>query len=192
MIEYLVEENRDLKTQIKEFETLKTELKNKSKDFMEAKTIVTHEINILADAAKRQMDSFVEFRDETERKFEEIESWERDANSVQSEALTDRRKLQVKLSPPNFGGNEYDRPMQFLTDLKKYVKSTGLSDDCIGALLQQSLTKKAKRWFYTVEHRINSLEDFERVFKEQYWNEPIKSSLRTKFETAKLNPEMRK
>ena len=151
-------ENHELKKKISEFENLKKELNNQARDFFAAKTIVTHEINILANAAKDQLDAFVQFREETEKKLDKLESINHENDSVHSVDIAQR--VHVKLSPPNFSGNEYDRPMQFLTDLKKYISSTNVTPACLGAVLQQSLTKKANRWFYTVEHRIKSFDEF--------------------------------
>lgn len=112
------------------------------------------------------MDSFVKFRDETEKKLRELASTKLEIDSVAS--VENIKRVHVKLMPPNSCRNKYDRPMQFLTDLKKYVTSTDVSPACLGAVSQKLLTQKANRWFYTVEHKIQSFEDFEIAFKERY------------------------
>ena len=62
-------------------------------------------------------------------------------------------------------------------------------DNCLLPILQQSLIKKANRWLYTIEHKIKSCNDFQKVFRERYWNEPIKSALRARFEMDQWNSE---
>ena len=54
-----------------------------------------------------------------------------------------------------------------------------LTESSLLPMLKQCFSKKANKWFYTVEHHIDDYIDFESAFLERYWNEPIKSSLRT-------------
>ena len=64
-----------------------------------------------------------------------------------------------------------------------------LSENSLLPILQQCFTKNASKWLYTVEHHIDEYIDFESAFLERYWNEPIKSSLRSKLETERWTPE---
>ena len=49
------------------------------------------------------------------------------------------------------------------------------------------MIKKANKWLYTIEHKVDHLYQFEILFKERYWNEPIKSALRARFEMDEIH-----
>ena len=87
---------------------------------------------------------------------------------------------------------DYEKPMHFLSELKKYVSVTKTSDEDLPAVFQQCLDKRASQWFYTVEHKIKDVEDFEIHFKERFWNEPIKSALRIRLEAGSYVPSTKK
>lgn len=98
-----------------------------------------------------------------------------------------------QIIPPKFSGEKNDRPIHFLHDMKMYLETMKINQkDSIFLVIAQSLENNASDWFYTVQNRIETFEDFERVFKGRYWNEPIQSSLRTKLEVGKYNPNYKK
>ena len=101
-------------------------------------------------------------------------------------------QAQIKLIAPKFSGENYERPIHFLNNLKIYFENAKICDKDSVSLLVQSLENTALTWYYTVRSKIFVFEDFEKYFKARFWNEPIQSSLRTKLEIGKFNPDRKK
>ena len=76
----------------------------------------------------------------------------------------------VKLQLPKFRGAENDRPMKFLSALKKYVQATKPDTTNLQCLIAQALKEAAKDWWYLVESKVESVDDFESLFKTRFWN----------------------
>ena len=82
----------------------------------------------------------------------------------------------VKIKASTFKGEVGEKPLQFLSDLKKYVEK--YKDDDIKTLINQCLSKFAKNWFYLIEDQITSYENFEELFRTRFWSNSIKDGLR--------------
>ena len=76
----------------------------------------------------------------------------------------------VKLQLPKFRGAENDRPMKFLSPLKKFVQAIKPNTTNLQCLIAQALEEAAKDWWYLVESKVQSLDDFEPIFKNRFWN----------------------
>ena len=177
---------------------LKEELKNKNlelinlkTDFVAQKTVLIDQISLLTETVNKNLEAFVAFRNKTENDILELQaaSGEYSVHAGLHSTPNYHHLQNVKLKPPNFSGSSTDKPMQFLSELKKYLEVMNLSETSLLPILQQCFTKNASKWLYTVEHHIDDYMDFESAFLERYWNEPIKSSLRTKLETERWTPE---
>ena len=66
----------------------------------------------------------------------------------------------VKLQLPMFKGAENDRPMKFLSALKKYVQASKPDTTNLQCIIAQALEEAAKDWWYLVESKVESLDDF--------------------------------
>ena len=162
------------------------ELKNAQADFINQKSIMVDQIKTLTEITEKNQDAFVKFRNKVR---DEIVKLQSETNYGEQFHSTPQHQFpQVKLKPPTFSGNKTDRPKQFLTELKKYVEVMHITDDALLPVLQQSLTKNAASWFYTIEHNIDEFIDFEIAFLERKWNDPIKSALRTKLKVGEWDP----
>ena len=60
----------------------------------------------------------------------------------------------VKLQLPMFKGTDNDRPMKFLSALKKYVQATKPDTTNLQCIIAQALEEAAKDWWYLVESKI--------------------------------------
>lgn len=174
-MEILVRENEDLRRRI-------SVLEEDGRNYATARSIMTDEIEQLNTNLDMQITAFVDYRDKVEQELDNL----RTSGSV------GKNITQIRVKPPIFADGEHDRPMHFLSELQNYVEVTKITDEQLIPILQQCLIKKASNWFYTVDHMITCFEDFEYLFKERYWNEPIKSALRTKFEVGKYDANSKK
>ena len=95
----------------------------------------------------------------------------------------------VKLQLPKFKGAENDRPMKFLSVLKKFVQATKPDITNLQCLIEQALEDAAKDWWYLVESKIESLKDFEILFKTRFWNSSMQRNARRKIELGQYNPQ---
>ena len=84
----------------------------------------------------------------------------------------------VKLQLPMFKGAENDRPMKFLSALKKYVQATKPDTTNLQCIIAQALEETAKDWWYLVESKVESLDDFEKLFKNRFWNSSMQRNAR--------------
>ena len=95
----------------------------------------------------------------------------------------------VKLQLPKFKGAENDRPMKFLSALKKYVQATKPDITNLQCLISQALEEAAKDWWYLVESKVDSLSDFETLFKTRFWNSSMQRNARRRIELGQYNPQ---
>ena len=165
------------------------ELKNIKTDFITQKSVLLDQITVLTETVNKNFDAFLKFRDKTENDIIDLHTDYGSGDLNKNLHSTAHQFPQVKVKPPTFSGNKNERPMQFLTELKKYIEVMHISDSSLITILQQSLTNNASSWFYTIEHNIEEFIDFEVAFLERYWNEPIKSALRTKLAAESWSPD---
>lgn len=104
----------------------------------------------------------------------------RGEKSPQIQTVQDKAPV-VRLKLPNFSAEEHERPLFYLKELKDYLRVNKIKDEDVMTVIAQTLNKKGKSWFVSVQN-VKSLEEFEAVFKQRYWNEPIKNQLRSKVE----------
>ena len=95
----------------------------------------------------------------------------------------------VNLQLPKLKGAENDRPMKFLSALKKYVQATKPDITILQCLIAQALEETVKDWWYLVESKIESLKDFETLFKTRFWNSSMQRNARRKIELGQYNPQ---
>ena len=95
----------------------------------------------------------------------------------------------VKLHLLMFKGAENDGPMKFLSALKKYVQATKLDTTNLQCIIAQALEEAAKDWWYLVESKVVSLDDFEKLFKNRFWNSSMQRSARRNIELGQYCPQ---
>ena len=79
--------------------------------------------------------------------------------------------------------------MKFLSALKKYVQPTKPDTSNLQCLIAQALEDAAKDWWYLVESKIESLDDFETFFKTRFWNSSMQRNTRKKIELGQYYPQ---
>ena len=77
--------------------------------------------------------------------------------------------------------------MSFLSELEDYLKIMVDNNQDIALFISQCVKDEAKAWFFTIKRQVHDFDSFEQFFKERYWNEPIQSSLRSKFNSGRYN-----
>lgn len=123
------------------------EIVNIQADFIMQKSVLVEQINILTQTVNKNFDAFLKFRNTVESDlislYAEInEGSERNFHSTPRNL----QMPQMKMKPPNFGGARSDRPMQFLSEIRKYIDIMQVTDDSLMPILQQCLTKSASNW----------------------------------------------
>ena len=88
-----------------------------------------------------------------------------------------------------FKGAENDRPMKFLSALKKYAQATKPDTTNLQCIIAQALEEAAKDWWYLVESKVESLQDFETLFKKRFWNSSMQRNARRKIELGQYHPQ---
>ena len=94
----------------------------------------------------------------------------------------------IKLQLPKFRGADNERPMKFLSSLKKYVQATKPDSTNLQCLFAQALEDAARDWWYLVEDKVEPLEDFETHFKSRFWNSSMQRNARRKIEFGQYYP----
>lgn len=112
---------------------------------------------------------------------------ENSPNRIEKSILEEHRKSVLKIKPPNFSGNKNAKPMQFIRAFHEYVETMEVRENEILPLLRNCLQESAKNWLYLVDDKISNLEDFEKLFKERFWNEPIQSQMQSRFDLGKFD-----
>ena len=95
----------------------------------------------------------------------------------------------VKLQLLKFRGTENDRPMKFLSALKKYVQAIKPDTTNLQCLIAQALEEAAKDWWYLVESKVESLDYFEPPFKNGFWHSSMQRNARRKIELGQYYPQ---
>ena len=92
------------------------------------------------------------------------------SESICSEAVAmNTTGTMAKIKAPIFKGEAHEKPLQFLSDLEKYINAYKNSNESnIAALISQCLIKNAKNLFYLVQREITSYEKFQEIFKKRY------------------------
>lgn len=104
----------------------------------------------------------------------------------ESTILEERRKSSLNIKPPSFNGNKNSKPIQFLKSFHEYVKAMDIRDNEFKPLIRNCLQETAKNWFFLIDEKVNNIEDFEKLFRERFWNEPIQSQMQSRFELGKF------
>lgn len=86
------------------------------------------------------------------------------------------------LEPPIFCSCIFQSPTVFLNSLMEYVRLTRVPLDSFKYVAGQALKGQAYEWFIYVRHRINSIQDFNRLFLERFWNDGIQMEIRRRLE----------
>ena len=56
-------------------------------------------------------------------------------------------------------------------------------------IIAQALEEAAKDWWYLVESKVESLQDFETLFKTRFWNSSMQRNARRKIELGQYQPQ---
>lgn len=75
-----------------------------------------------------------------------------------------------KLTLPKFAGRHFEKPMQYLRDLKRYLDISGIHGD-FPYLIHDSLTGTPLQWWQLVEEELDTFETFKIKFIKRFWNE---------------------
>ena len=86
----------------------------------------------------------------------------------------------VKIKPAIFKGESYEKPVKFISDLKKYINMYKVKEGDEITLISSCLEKSVKDWFYINEKYIKNFLDFEERFRPRFWNQEIQESLKRK------------
>ena len=88
----------------------------------------------------------------------------------------------IKLDILKFRGLESERPIKFLSELKKYLDVVQPNFSQLLCLISQALEADAKDWWYINENEVKSYEDFAERFQTRYWSSTIQRSAKRKIE----------
>lgn len=97
-------------------------------------------------------------------------------------------KNRLKAEPPTFKGEQREKPLRYLNDLKGYVNIMSLDDDEALYQIKQSLEGTARAWFDVAERTISTFDEFEARFRERFWSEAIQDEWSRKVEYQNYNP----
>lgn len=83
--------------------------------------------------------------------------------------------------PITFSDAPSDKPMRFLKDVKHHIEYIQPENraNLINAL-NKCIIGESKNWWYLVQDRVETFDDFEKFFKEEYWNDVVQHSLQWK------------
>lgn len=183
-------------TELKKFkdETLKKQktFSDTGLDMLNCKSVLTAQMEACTKALEVYVDNVKNFQGYTEIELDNLKESMKSQTVNPSSQDSNANVPKIMLKPPKFGGMDYEKPMHFLSELKKYISITKMTNADLSAIFQQCLEKRASQWFYTIEHKINDMDDFEEYFKERFWNEPIKSALRIRLEAGQYNKDQKK
>lgn len=88
----------------------------------------------------------------------------------------------VRAELPTFGAAAYDRPMQFLSALNKYIEAIDPHKSNFKFIIDQALKGPAHDWWEHVESRVISFEIFRERFTTRYWNSSIQAAFSRELE----------
>ena len=81
---------------------------------------------------------------------------------------------------PVFKDEPFEKPIRFLNELKKYLDFIKPDTESLNYYFSKSLDGEAKTWWYVVQDKIATWEDFENEFRDQYWNSIFQQNLHWK------------
>lgn len=93
----------------------------------------------------------------------------------------------IKIDLPKFKGQEFESPMKYIADIKKYVQCIKPLPTELPCVISQSLEDSAKNWWYLQNQNIKCIDDFVEVFKEHYWNASIQRNAKRRIEFGRYN-----
>ena len=79
--------------------------------------------------------------------------------------------------------------MKFLSALKKSVQAIKPDTTNLQCLIAPALEEAAKDWWYLVESKVESLDDFEPLFKNRFWYSSMQRNARRKIELGQYYPQ---
>lgn len=104
---------------------------------------------------------------------------EKENSNVQCNHIT----IDIKL--PQFRNEEVDNPLMFLNEIKNYCKIKDIPEHRILLMIGLMLKDKAKIWFEANQGVLESFEDFEIKFKEEFFSIEHQIELRNKWVNRK-------
>uniref|UniRef100_A0ABD2XQ79 Retrotransposon gag domain-containing protein n=1 Tax=Trichogramma kaykai TaxID=54128 RepID=A0ABD2XQ79_9HYME len=125
--------------------------------------------------------------DELMARVGDLETRMRLGSRERSVAPENHTQASVKLKPPTFKAEAKDKPMKYFRALQRYVIAVNSEYEHVICVIAASLEGNASTWYDTVESRINSFADFEREFKNRYWNESVQAKWGRKVEYGKYD-----
>lgn len=166
--------NKNYESLHKDFETLKCQVEEDEETIVELRNQLANEIEKrveINECAIRRID-------------DQIKNSTSECNEVRRGGCVNNSAIinKINLQAPTFKGEGRERPIKFLKDLRRYVELTQISDSQLRYIIPQFLEGPALNWYNVVEGDVQDFEDFEAVFKEQYWNESITKPLKRKLE----------
>uniref|UniRef100_A0ABD2WZR2 Retrotransposon gag domain-containing protein n=1 Tax=Trichogramma kaykai TaxID=54128 RepID=A0ABD2WZR2_9HYME len=117
----------------------------------------------------------------------DLETRMRLGSRERSVAPENHMQASAKLKPPTFKAEAKDKPMKYFRALQRYVTAVNSEYEHVTCVIAASLEGNASTWYDAVESRINSFADFEREFKNRYWNESVQAEWGRKVEFGKYD-----
>uniref|UniRef100_A0ABD2WJ87 Retrotransposon gag domain-containing protein n=1 Tax=Trichogramma kaykai TaxID=54128 RepID=A0ABD2WJ87_9HYME len=125
--------------------------------------------------------------DELMARVGDLETRMRLGSRERSVAPENHMQASTKLKPPTFKAEAKDKPMKYFRALQRYVTAVNSGYEHVTCVIAISLEGNASTWYDAVESRINSFADFEREFKNRYWNESVQAEWGRKVEYGKYD-----
>lgn len=91
-----------------------------------------------------------------------------------------------KPKPPFFNNEPEESPIGFLKELKRYIAILNVEGQEMCCIIAQTLGKNCKSWFYVMQDTIEDWDDFEREFRDYYWNSAVQMQARRKVHFGKF------
>ena len=156
------------------------------------RTRVIENEDIIKELRRQLCEDVEEIVQQHEEKLEDIEKTVNNIKtSVQtssriSEGIdTSRQKLTLKM--PIFKGEPKERPIKFLTDLKRYIEVTKPNEKELIYIFSQALQGSTENWYNLNAKDIHNFDNFERKFREHYWSDAAQIAAKRKLEFGHYN-----
>ena len=91
-----------------------------------------------------------------------------------------------ELKCPVFDETYKFRPMKFLKDLKDFIRASHYNPAQLSYLLSQSMSGMHSAWYDMARRHIHNLDDFEKLFREKFWNSETRRSVYRDLEFGKF------
>uniref|UniRef100_A0ABD2WAA8 Retrotransposon gag domain-containing protein n=1 Tax=Trichogramma kaykai TaxID=54128 RepID=A0ABD2WAA8_9HYME len=131
--------------------------------------------NGLSDKIESLKNEYEKDADELMARVGDLETRMRLGSRERSVAPENHMQASAKLKPPTFKAEAKDKPMKYFRALQRYVTAVNSEYEHVTCVIAASLEGNASTWYDAVESRINSFADFEREFKNRYWNESVQA-----------------